>query len=142
MPNVEQITPRGTPCVYKKQKFLSKFEMSLAKILDSKKLKWSYEPCTVQYQPPVAEYTPDFLITMPDGAQQYVEVKGFFDPMARAKMLLVKEQHPELDIAFLFMRGNNRLSKSAKSMTYEEWAKKNGFKILAIDKHTRELNYV
>lgn len=136
-----QEKPRGTPCTYKGVKFLSKFEKSLAETLDKSKMHWQYEPMSVDWQPPVSTYTPDFVVTMPDGTAQYVEVKGFLDVGSRIKMLCVKEQYPDLDIAFLFMRGNNRLTKAKNSLTYTEWAKKNGFKVLEVGPNKTGLVY-
>ena len=42
-------------------------------------------------------------------------------------MLLVITQHPDLDIRMVFMRPNNRLSKTSKT-TYAMWCDKNNVK--------------
>ena len=44
----------------------------------------------------------------------------------RAKHLLIKEQHPNLDIRFIFMNDKIRLDKRSKT-TYGDWCTKNGF---------------
>ena len=85
----------------------------------------------VDYEPqkPVIRYTtssryiPDLRLP----GDIFIECKGYFDARARAKMLAVKKQHPELDIRFLFQRANNRLTKSKNSMMYWEWAERHGF---------------
>ena len=44
----------------------------------------------------------------------------------RQKHLLIKVQHPELDIRFLFQRSKSRISKTSKT-TYADWCEKHGF---------------
>lgn len=137
-----QETPRGIPTKYKGTLFASKFEKSLAEIFDKAGTPWQYEITTVPWQPPQSTYTPDFLVTMPDGTQQFVEVKGFLDASSRVKMLCVQEQHPTLDIAFLFQRGSNKLTKAKTSQTYVDWAKAHNFKVVALDSAHKGLVYV
>lgn len=68
------------------------------------------------------KYTPDF--TLPN--KVILEAKGRMTGRDRKKMLLVKEQHPDRDIRFVFMYPKNKLS--AKSNTrYWQWAEKHGF---------------
>jgi len=47
-------------------------------------------------------------------------------------MRLVKEQHPEKDIRFVFSNSRSRISKKS-STTYAMWCEKYGFKYA--DKH-------
>jgi hypothetical protein len=68
------------------------------------------------------KYTPDFLL--PNGI--IIETKGQFTAKDRRKHVLVKEQHPHLDIRFVFTRSNSRLSKQSKT-TYADWCIKQGF---------------
>lgn len=44
----------------------------------------------------------------------------------RKKHLLVKIQHPDLDIRFVFSNPNAKLRKGSPT-TYADWCKKNGF---------------
>ena len=67
-------------------------------------------------------YTPDF--ELPNGI--IIETKGRFTAADRFKHLSVKEQHPELDIRFVFSNPQAKLSKGAKS-TYAQWCDKHGF---------------
>ena len=92
--------------------------------LKNKGIDGEYEQHKISYTKPATshKYTPDFKL--PNGI--YVETKGRFTVFDRKKHLLIKEQHPELDIRFLFQNANNRLSKKSKT-TYAEWCRKNGF---------------
>ena len=56
-----------------------------------------------------------------------IEAKGYFDKGDRVKMLLIKEQHPDLDIRIVFLNARNKIYKGSKT-TYGAWAEKNGFK--------------
>lgn len=113
---------------YKGIKFRSKFETQLAAYFDRNNITWKYEPCKIPWQPPVRTYTPDFLVTLPSGETFYVEAKGFFDPTSRSKMACVKAQYPDLDLRFVFMAENKRISKAYEnSRTYKEWAEQKGY---------------
>jgi len=82
-----------------------------------------YEPFFVRYQHQSSRrYTPD--IALPNGI--LIELKGYFDAADRTKHLLIKQEHPELDIRFVFQRSKNRLSPKSK-MTYADWCIKRGF---------------
>lgn len=67
-------------------------------------------------------YTPDFIL--PNGI--IIESKGRFVAADRKKHLRVKEQHPDLDIRFVFSNSRAKLNKGAKS-TYGDWCDKYGF---------------
>jgi len=73
-------------------------------------------------------YTPDFLL--PNGI--IIETKGRFTPEDRRKHLLIKKQHPKLDIRFVFSNANSRLRKGAKT-TYASWCEKHGFQYASKD---------
>ena len=83
-----------------------------------------YEPHWIEYERPTkpAKYKPDFRLT--NGI--YIEVKGWFKTEDRQKHLLIKYQHPELDIRFVFSNPQTRISKQSKT-TYAMWCEKNGF---------------
>lgn len=103
------------------EKQASLFEGRLRKQLRDSDTPFTYEglkiPYTLHYN-----YYPDFVLD----SGIIIEAKGYFDKTARAKMRAVKKQHPELDIRFVFMEGDNLISKTSKT-TYMEWAAKNGF---------------
>lgn len=71
-----------------------------------------------------ATYRPDFLL-LANGI--LIESKGYFLAEDRTKHLLVKEQHPSLDIRFVFSRARNPLRKGSRT-TYAAWAEKHGFR--------------
>lgn len=98
-------------------KYKNKFESRIAKQLKKSKLPFKYEAERVAYVL-AHHYIPDFIILTPTG-KIYVECKGYFRPEAKAKMVAVKRQRPELDIRILFYAKNKR---------YEKWATKHGFK--------------
>lgn len=87
--------------------------------------KVDYETETISYKIPETNhhYTPDFIL--PNGI--IIETKGRFTAIDRRKHILIKKQHPELDIRFVFSRLEKRISKGSKT-TYKSWCIKNGFK--------------
>tara|TARA_X000001382_G_scaffold101953_1_gene76651 strand:- start:8713 stop:9129 length:417 start_codon:yes stop_codon:yes gene_type:complete len=82
----------------------------------------AYETLKVDYVIPATNhtYTPDIIL--PNGI--VIEVKGRLVKADRDKHLLIKEQHPELDIRFLFQSANNKIRKGSKT-TYAHWCDKN-----------------
>lgn len=101
----------------------SMFEARVLTNLINCGVTYQYETVVIPYLEPEHKrrYTPDIILSN----KIIVEVKGKLDADDRKKMLLVKEQHPEYDIRFLFMR-DNKLTKSSKTM-YSTWAAKHGF---------------
>jgi len=83
-----------------------------------------YEEMYIEYIRPQSshKYTPDF--ELPNGI--IIETKGRFMVADRKKHLLIKEQHPELDIRFVFSSSKAKLSKGSKT-TYALWCTKHGF---------------
>lgn len=88
-------------------------------------IKEYYEIEKINYVIPESKhsYTPDF--SLPNGI--IIETKGRFTADDRRKHILIKKQHPKLDIRFLFKKANKRLKKGSKT-TYAEWCDKYGFK--------------
>lgn len=98
--------------------FEEKFEADLV----ARNIKYDYEqlklPYTLNYN-----YKPDWELT------EYgiiVETKGYLDSDDRRKMLAVKQQHPDLDIRFVFQKAD-KVIRRGSSTTYGDWADKNGF---------------
>lgn len=104
--------------------FKSKLEEEIAKYLKKKKVKCIYESLKIKYTIPESEhtYTPDF--PLPNDI--IVEAKGIFDAADRKKHLLIRAQHPDLDIRFVFSRSASRISKRSKT-TYADWCNAHGF---------------
>lgn len=84
-----------------------------------------YEHHIIEYVIPESKHTykPDFRL--PNGI--FIETKGRFLKEDRKKHLLIKEQHPHLDIRFVFTYPNGKLYKGSKT-TYAQWCDKYGFK--------------
>ena len=101
----------------KRLRYRSQFELKLAKTLAENKVKFEYESKKFLYVPKVRTYTPDFYL--PD-TDIFIEAKGHLDKADRVKMVLVKEQHKDLDIRFVFMNARNRIYRGSKT-TYADW---------------------
>jgi hypothetical protein len=93
--------------------------------LKGRRIKFEYEKLKIEYWKPASKhtYTPDFVL-LDSGI--IVETKGYFTAADRKKHLLVREQHPDLDIRFVFSNSKSKLSKKSKT-TYGDWCDKNGF---------------
>lgn len=106
--------------------FRSGLEETLAKQMTLAGVPFEYEPKDgkVSYKRPEREskYNPDFVL--PNG--MIIEAKGRFTQPDRAKFLLIKTQHPELDIRFVFSNSRSKISKDSKT-TYADWCKKHRF---------------
>ena len=73
----------------------SSWEVSYAKWLDSKEIKWKYEPSFKLSNGKI--YTPDFKLE--DGT--IVEIKGYFREDAKIKWQMFKDEYPELKKSLL-----------------------------------------
>lgn len=82
-----------------------------------------FESTKIEYVAKPKTYTPDF--PLPNGV--IVETKGRFMSDDRTKHRLIKEQHPDLDIRFVFSNPRQRIRKGSDT-TYSDWADKLGFK--------------
>ncbi len=108
--------------------FKGSFEPEVYRGLQNLKRKHRY---SFEYEPEALEYvvshwyTPDWRITRKDGSIFYIESKGYFTSQDRTKAKRVKEQHPELDIRFLFQK-DNKLHKASNSR-YSDWCQRHGF---------------
>ena len=104
-----------------KNRYRSRFEEDVCSRL---KVPFEYETINLYYE--VREqrkYIPDVIL--PNGI--IIELKGRFTAKDRKKMLLVIEQHPDLDIRMVFMRHTNKLNKHSRT-TYAQWCDKNNIK--------------
>lgn len=102
----------------------SGLEESVAKQLTDLGVDYEYETLKIDYVVPSSKhkYTPDFIL--PNGI--IVETKGRFLSDDRKKHLLIQEQHPELDIRFVFSSSRTKISTGAKT-SVAEWCAKHGF---------------
>lgn len=107
-----------------KHGYRSGLEEDIDKTLQENQIDGEYEQHTIKYTIPESKhtYTPDFRL--PNGI--FVETKGRFVIDDRKKHLLIKAQHPELDIRFVFQNSRGKIRKGSKT-TYADWCDKHGF---------------
>ena len=107
-----------------KHGFRSGLEEAISQDLTSKGVGYLYEEFVIPYIKPEksAKYTPDWIL--PNGI--IVESKGRYLTEDRQKMILVKKQHPHLDIRFVYSNSKTKIAKRSKT-TYADWSIKNGF---------------
>lgn len=105
-------------------RYRSKLEERVADQLTDNGLEYGYETLKIPYVVPVrkAKYTPDFII-----GDTVLEAKGRFRTAAdRQKLILVKQQYPDLDLRLIFQRADLPIYKNSNT-TYAQWAESNGF---------------
>lgn len=106
-----------------KNGYRSGLEDRISDQLKGLSVPFKYEEFKIRYEVNESRtYTPDF--ELPNGI--IVESKGRFVTADRKKHLLVKKQHPDLDIRFVFSNSNAKISKGSKT-SYADWCNKNGF---------------
>lgn len=81
-----------------------------------------YETLRFNYPAKSRGYKPDFIL--PNAV--VVEVKGWFPGKDRAKMLAVKQEHPNLDIRII-LASPRQFTTQNRTMTQAEWCEKYGF---------------
>jgi hypothetical protein len=90
-------------------------------------VKFEYEPSTITYSVPArqARYLPDFVVA---DTPIIIETKGWFGRSGakeRQKLVLLKEQHPDIDFRIVFSDANKKIYKGSKT-TYAKWATDHG----------------
>lgn len=112
----------------KRHGFRSGLEDKISKQITEAGLELLYETDKITYEVPMkmSRYTPDFKLPK-KGGFFYVETKGIWDLEDRKKHLYIRDQHPEIDIRFVFSNGNNKLYKGSKT-TYGTYCDKQGFR--------------
>jgi len=92
--------------------------------LKQRNIDGEYEKHKIKYTVPATDhtYTPDFRL--PNGI--FIETKGRFVVEDRKKHVLIRKQHPELDIRFVFQNSKNKIRKGSPT-TYADWCVKHGF---------------
>lgn len=113
----------GTPARGIKHGYRSGLEERVSNQLTESGVDFKYESFKIDYNVnEVRKYTPDFLL--PNGI--IVETKGRFVSADRKKHLLIKKQHPELDIRFVFSNSRAKINKGSKT-SYGDWCDRFGF---------------
>ena len=105
------------------KRYRSRFEMDFATFLEMNNVKYDYESQKIKYTPKTKTYTPDFHLLDYD---ILIETKGQFVTSDRTKHLLIQEQHPDIDIRFVFQDARKKLYKGSKT-TYADWCNTHGF---------------
>jgi len=82
----------------------------------------------ITYQTPVrvASYFPTFTIRCNDGVIVVLQQKGRFVTADRQKHIMIKQQHPALDLRFVFSNSRQTISKQSPT-TYARWCERHGF---------------
>ena len=109
-------------------KFKSKLEEDFNNFLEQNHIKFGYEDYKVNFLKPEkpSKYTPDFNCPAKDKFKIIFETKGQFLTSDRKKHLLIKQQHPDLDIRFVFSNSRTKIGKKSKT-TYGRWFELKGF---------------
>lgn len=115
--------------------YRSGLEKNIAAQLEAEGLSFEFEKHKFKYDVParVSTYTPDFKV-----GSIIIESKGAFgygpnkfsggDPAKeRQKLLLIKAQHPDIDLRIVFQRASTKIYPKSPT-TYAKWATDNGFK--------------
>ena len=103
--------------------YRSGLEVAIARQLERLNVPFEYEKTKIVYQVNETRlYRPDYVL--PNGI--IIESKGRFVVADRKKHLLIKKQHPDLDIRFVFSNSRAKINKGSKT-TYGMWCDKHGF---------------
>jgi len=108
--------------------YRSGLEETLSRQIADAGLPVRYETQKIEYVWPerTSKYTPDFKLPKLGGFF-FVETKGRWAVDDRQKHLLIKEQHPDIDIRFVFSNQNAPLYKGSPNR-YCDWCDKHGFR--------------
>lgn len=120
-----RLTTTRTSDVGLREGYRSGLEETLGLQLERAGVPFTFETEKIAYEKPASKhkYTPDFIL--PNGI--IIESKGRFVTADRQKHLLVKKQHPDKDIRFVFSNSRQKISKGSKT-SYADWCEKYGFK--------------
>ena len=107
----------------------SKLEQQFESMLKEFNVQYDYEITKVPYIVPQSDHTYTVDWTIINGL--LIETKGYLaDSTERKKYILIKEQHPELDLRFVFSDPNKKCG--GMKTTHAQWADKAGFKWCSI----------
>lgn len=103
----------------------SGLEDVIAAELKAQDAVYEYETLKIPFMQPAKnrKYTPDFIL-LRNGI--VIETKGRFVTADRGKHLLVKVQHPDIDIRLLFSNARAKISKTSDT-SYAAWCDSKGF---------------
>lgn len=109
----------------RKHGFRSGLEKQMIEELKGYNIEPNYEAVKFNYIIPESKhvYTPDF----PVSPHIVIETKGRWVLEDRQKMLLLIEQHPEIDFRMVFYNANQKIKKGSKT-SYADWCNKHNIK--------------
>ncbi len=108
----------------------SKLEQRFEQILLDNEVDYDYEITKIPYVVPQSDHKYIVDWTIRNGV--LIETKGWLENATeRRKYQLIKDQHPEIDIRFVF--ANPQKPCGGVKMTHAEWATKFGFKYCSIN---------
>lgn len=106
--------------------YRSGLEDKVADQLNQTGLTYAYESkeSKIPYNVPTSDHTynPDFTFN----TSIIVETKGIFALADRKKHLLIKAQHPDKEVRFVFSNSKAKIAKGSKT-SYAHWCDKYGF---------------
>ena len=107
----------------------SKLEQKFEEILKESKIEYEYEVTKIPYIVPESNH--NYIVDFSGSNGIHYEVKGWLsDHQERQKYILVKQQHPDLDLRFVF-DNPNKLCGGTK-YSHAKWADKFGFRWCSI----------
>ena len=107
----------------------SRLEERFEQIIQNFDIDYDYEITKIPYVVPESNHT--YTVDWTFLNNLLVETKGYLSThQERHKYVLLKQQHPELDLRFVF-DNPNKLCGGTK-MTHGKWAEKYGFKYCSI----------
>lgn len=107
----------------------SKLELQFEDLLKGFDVQYEYEITKVPYIVPESNHTYTVDWTIINGL--LIETKGYLsDHTERQKYILIKKQHPEIDLRFVFQDPNKKCG--GMKTTHAQWADKQGFKWCSI----------
>lgn len=112
----------------------SRLEIDVVRILSETNIPWEYEKSKLKYSIPESQHT--YIVDFTVG-NLLLEGKGRLEDYAeRKKYELIKEQHPEIDLRFIFA-DPDKIVGGTKKTTHKDWATKVGFQWCSVkDKAT------
>lgn len=120
--------------------YRSSWEVNIASFLQFQKennliKEWEYEPDVFWFEKikrGVRSYKPDFKITKVDGAQYYIEVKGWMDDKSKTKLRRMKLYFPNVIIDLIDVKRYNIIKNNASLYKYWGALDNDEFKIKQI----------
>ena len=121
------------------KKLRSKLEYKFEDILKEYKIEYGYEITKIPYTIPESKHNYVVDWTLLNGL--LVETKGWLeDHKERQKYILLKQQHPDLDLRFVF--ANPQKLCGGTKMMHSQWAEKNGFRWCSINDTEQILSWI